>query len=68
MEGFLTAIAHFVTPGLITLAQLKTYLKDGSLRYSIEGPLWFPQRLNPAWKPSEIRIKLIYDAVTKKPG
>jgi hypothetical protein len=56
----------FVDPGVITLEQIKTYLKDGSLRYSIEGPIWFPQRLNPTWKASGIRIKLTYDALKKE--
>jgi hypothetical protein len=66
MEGFYDWNAHFVFPGLITLEQLKTYLKDGTLRYSIEGPIWFPQRGDPAWKASGIRIKLTYDAVKKQ--
>jgi hypothetical protein len=66
MEGFDDSDLHGVFPGLITLEQLKTYLKDGTLRYSIEGPIWFPQRLNPAWKASGIRIRLSYDAVKKE--
>jgi hypothetical protein len=56
----------FVEPSLITLQQIKTYLKDGSLRYSIEGPIWFPQRLNPTWKASAICLKLTYDAIKKE--
>jgi hypothetical protein len=66
MEGFYDTNMHFVLPGLITLKQLKTYLKDETLLYSIEGPIWFPQRLNPAWKASGIQIKLTYDAVKKQ--
>jgi hypothetical protein len=62
--------AHFdqfvIIPGLITLQQLKTYLKDGTLHYSLEGPLCFPQRGNPAWKASGIRIALTYDAVKER--
>jgi hypothetical protein len=66
MEGFYDTNRHFVFPGLVTLEQLKTYLKDGTLRYSIEGPIWFPQRHNPAWKASGIRIKLTYDVFKKQ--
>jgi hypothetical protein len=53
----------FVIPGLITLQQLKMYLKDGTLRYSLEGPICFPRRGTRAWKASGIRISLTYDAV-----
>lgn len=63
MEGFSDDDGDFVSPGLVTLEQLKTYLKDGTLRYSMEGPIWFPQRGRPTWKASGLRIKLTYDAV-----
>ena len=33
------------------MAQLKRYLKDGTLHYSFSGPLWFPQHGNKSWKP-----------------
>jgi hypothetical protein len=63
ISGFDNHDAHEVTPDLITLAQLTTYLKDGTLRYSFSGPLWFPQRGKKAWKPGSLRIKGTYDAV-----
>jgi hypothetical protein len=66
MEGFYDTNMHFVFPGVITLEQLKTYLKDGTLRYSIEGPIWFPQRHRPAWMASTLRIKLTYDLFKNK--
>jgi len=57
---------NLVTPGLTTLQQLKTYLKDGTLRYSMEGPICFPKRGNPTWQASRIRISLTYDAVKER--
>ncbi|HEX4073340.1 MAG TPA: hypothetical protein VHX68_19320 [Planctomycetaceae bacterium] len=55
--------AEFVTPGFITLAQLKGYLKDGTLHYSFGGPVWFPQQGKNSWKPGSLRINGTYDAV-----
>jgi hypothetical protein len=52
-----------VMPGLITLAQLKGYLKDGTLHYSFGGPVWFPQDGKKSWKPGSLRINGTYDAV-----
>ena len=63
ISGFYDFDAHLVTPGLITLAQLKRYLKDGTLHYSFSGPLWFPQHGNKSWKPGSLRINGTYDAV-----
>jgi hypothetical protein len=55
--------AEYVTPGLITLAQLMGYLKEGTLHYSFGGPIWFPQNGKKSWKPSSLRINGTYDAV-----
>jgi hypothetical protein len=55
----------FVTPELVTLAQLEAYLKNGSLRYVFRGDVWFPQRGQVAWKPSPLRIHGTYDAIRK---
>ena len=54
-----------VTRGLITLGQLETYLKTGSLRYTFRGPIWFPQPGQASWKASTIRIEWSYDAVSE---
>ncbi|HUE14406.1 MAG TPA: hypothetical protein VMR25_09605 [Planctomycetaceae bacterium] len=43
VRGFSRVEVHYVTPGLVTLTQLKTYLKDKSLRYVFRGDLYFPQ-------------------------
>jgi hypothetical protein len=64
--GCLVDDPTYVFPGVITFEQLKTYLKDGTLCYSIEGAIWFPQRLNPSWKASAIRLKLTYDVINKQ--
>jgi hypothetical protein len=42
MEGFYDTNMHFVFPGVITLGQLKTYLKDGTLRYSSKDQFGSP--------------------------
>jgi hypothetical protein len=64
ISGFYDWNAHFVTPGFLTLAQLKTYLKDGSLLYTFRGHVWFPQPGKPSWKPSALRIDGTYNAVS----
>jgi len=57
--------ADFVTPELVTLAQLAAYLKNRSLRYVFHGDVWFPQPGQVAWKPSPLRIHGTYDAISK---
>jgi hypothetical protein len=66
MEGFYDFNAYWVTPGLITLNQLKTYLRDGSLVYRFRGKIYFPQRGKTEWKPGSLAISGTYDAVNPK--
>ncbi len=62
VSGFYDSNAHWVTPGLVSLQQLKTYLKDGSLVYKFRGAVLFPQPGKSAWKASNLTITGTYDA------
>jgi hypothetical protein len=66
VSGFYDYNAHWVTPGLLTLEQLKGYLQNGSLTYKFEGDIFFPQPGKTDWKAGTLRITGSYDAVTKK--
>jgi hypothetical protein len=66
VEGFYDFNAYLITPGLITLDQLKTYLWDGSLVYRFRGEIYFPERGKTEWKPRSLAIAGTYDAVKAK--
>jgi hypothetical protein len=55
---------HFVTPGLLTLAQLKTYLKNKTLRYPFRGDVYFPRSGKGGWQVSDLQLTGTYDAIT----
>ncbi len=66
MRGFYDFNAHWVFPGLLTVAQLQTYLKNGSLVYRFSGPVYFPQPGKLPWKPGTLQITGRYDAIKEK--
>jgi hypothetical protein len=55
-----------VTPNFITLDQLKTYLKDGSLIYRFRGEVYFPEPKKADWKPGSLVVSGTYDLIKKK--
>ena len=66
LSGFYDKNAYLVTPGLITLDQLKTYLKEGSLVYRFRGDIYFPEPAKANWKPGSLVISGTYDAINEK--
>jgi hypothetical protein len=52
--------AHCVSPQVVTLAQLKTYLKNKTLRYAFRGDLYFPQSGKPGWQSSGLELSGTY--------
>jgi hypothetical protein len=66
IQGFYDSNAHFVYPGLLTVEQLQTYLKNGSLVYRFGGPICFPQAGKLPWKPGTLQITGSYDAIKEK--
>ncbi len=63
VSGFYDSNAHWVTPGLVTVEQLKRYIKDGTLVYKFRGDVFFPQPGKKEWKAGTINITGTYDAV-----
>jgi hypothetical protein len=66
LRGFYDFNAHIVTPGLITIKQLRKYLSEGSLVYNFSGPVFFPDKATGLWMPGTIKISAMYDAIKKK--
>jgi hypothetical protein len=66
VRGFYDTNAHFVTPGLVTLEQLKKYIKDGSLVYRFRGAIYFPQPGKTDWKAGSLSLSGSYDMTNKK--
>src|SRR5260370_24592443 len=64
--GLTNKDTSFVTPGLVTLNQLKTYLKGGSLVYRFRGEVYFPQLGRPDWKPGSLVLSGTYHVINKK--
>ena len=66
ISGFYDGNIYWITPGLITLDQLKTFLTKGSLVYRIRGEVYFPEQGKADWKPSSLVISGTYDVINKK--
>jgi hypothetical protein len=66
ISGFYDSNAYFVTPGLVTLDQLKLYLKEGSLIYRFRGEVCFPEPGKTGWKPGSLVLSGTYDVVNMK--
>jgi hypothetical protein len=66
VAGFYDYNAYMVSPGLVTLPQIETLLKDHTLTYTVRGPLYFPKHGQPAWEASQLTIEVKYDARTGK--
>jgi len=66
VSGFYDRNAYLIAPGLVTLDQLKTYLKEGSLVYRFRGNVYFPQPRKVNWKPSSLVVSGTYDVINKK--
>jgi hypothetical protein len=66
ISGFYDYNAYWVTPGLATLDQLKTYLKKGSLVYRFRGDISFPQPGKAEWKAGTLVLSGTSDVVNKK--
>lgn len=65
LDGFYDYNAYFVSPALVTLDQLRKYLKDKTLVYHFKGEVYFPEEKQVAWKAGSIKIKGTYDAVNE---
>src|SRR5207248_3061046 len=63
-DGVLRVEGGYVCPSICTLAQIETFVKDHALAYTIRGPLCFPERGRPGWRPSRLEIEVSYDAIT----
>ena len=66
IAGFYDYNAYMVSPGLVTLAQIETFVKDQTLTYTVRGPLYFPKRGQAAWEASRLEVEVSYDARTGK--
>jgi len=55
--------AHCVAPQVVNLAQLKTYLRNKTLRYAFRGDLYLPQSGKPGWQPSGLQLSGTYDPI-----
>jgi hypothetical protein len=66
ITGFYDFNAYWVIPGLVTLDQLKTYLKDGSLVYRFRGEVYFPEPGKLEWKAGSLVISGTYDVIGNK--
>jgi hypothetical protein len=66
ITGFYDYNAYWITPGLVTLDQLKTYLKDGSLVYRFRGDVYFPEPGKLGWKAGSLVLSGTYDAIKNK--
>jgi hypothetical protein len=66
VEGFNDSNGYFVSPGLVTLAQIEGLLKHRGLSYTFRGPLYFPQRGKAAWAPSKLQVEVRYDAAADR--
>jgi hypothetical protein len=54
---------HVVEPGLVTLAQIKTFLGNKTLRYAFRGDLYFPQVGKPGWQDSGLELSGTFDPI-----
>jgi hypothetical protein len=66
LRGFFDRNAYIVSPGLVTLDQLTTFVAKGTLHYHLRGTLYFPQRGRPDWKAGTRTIDVSYDAIKGK--
>jgi hypothetical protein len=66
VAGFYDYGCYYVYPGLVTLGQIETFVRDHTLHYTIRGPLYFPKRGQAAWEPSPMEVEVRYDARTGK--
>ncbi len=66
VRGFYDSNAHLVYPGLVTLEQLRSYIKDGSLVYRFRGEIYFPQLGKADWKAGSLSISGRYDVTNKR--
>jgi hypothetical protein len=66
VQGFYDWNGYYVFPGLVTLRQIETFLRDRTLVYTIAGPLYCPRRGQAEWESSPLRIEVLYDARTGK--
>ena len=64
--GFDQKHCCIVTPNLATLDQINGFIKNRTLTYTIQGPLYFPRQGQPNWEPSELHVEVFYDALTGK--
>jgi hypothetical protein len=64
VSGFYDWNAYFVSPALVTLNQMETFLRDRTLTYTFRGPLYFPKRGQTQWEPSNREIEVIHNAMS----
>jgi hypothetical protein len=65
IAGFYDFNAYFVSPSLLTLEQIKTYLKDGSLTYRFSGAVYFPVKGEAGWKEGTVRLEGTFEPLKK---
>lgn len=65
LHGFFDFNAHLVSPGIATLADVKTLLSTGALTQNYAGTLTFPDG-HGALRRSSKHIKLQYDAIARQ--
>jgi hypothetical protein len=61
LSGFYDYNAHFVTPSLVSLPLLETYIKKGTLVYRFRGAMWFPVRGKGNWEAGNILLEGTHD-------
>jgi hypothetical protein len=68
ITGVSKASLHIVTvsPGLVTLRQLKEFLRVGALTYKFGGNVYFPAPGKTAWERSCLTLTGSYNAVTNE--
>ena len=64
LQGFFDFNAHIVHPGMMTLAQLKTYLATGTIKNTFVGTIAFPDG-HGGFRPSARHLALDWDPVAR---
>jgi hypothetical protein len=64
MHGLVDINAYGVSPSRVTLKQLESFLKTGTLTYDFEGALWFPSPKGPVASTITLKVHHDYTAST----
>jgi hypothetical protein len=66
VHGFLDDNRYEVGPGVVSLRQIESFIKERSLVYRFQGPLYFPKRGQARWESSNLKMDVVYDAVKRQ--